>query len=173
MSELKGGERISYANPEFEKLSGQLAAEVEGKPWSALAGKATLGENPDSLADAIVNESDFIGTFSIGIEGEAKSVDAYSNVIEDDDGISVYRLAALVDISTHEHPNDDELSRQLSSRDAQLQEIQHRVKNNLQMITALIRIEARNARGRIEQVAFDRLVGTRRIDRASLQIAVG
>jgi PAS domain-containing protein len=31
VSELKGPERIVYANPEFERLSGQNAASVEGK----------------------------------------------------------------------------------------------------------------------------------------------
>lgn len=32
VSEMKGRVRITYANPEFEKLSGQPGAEVEGKP---------------------------------------------------------------------------------------------------------------------------------------------
>src|SRR6185503_4214177 len=36
---------------------------------------------------------------------------------------------------------------------------QHRVKNNLQMITALIRLEARNAMGRLDSAPFDRLAG--------------
>ena len=38
------------------------------------------------------------------------------------------------------------MEKRISEKDTQLLEIQHRVKNNLQMITALIRIEARNAR---------------------------
>jgi two-component sensor histidine kinase len=37
--------------------------------------------------------------------------------------------------------------------------LQHRVKNNLQMITALIRIEARNVRDGVTGVGFDRLAG--------------
>jgi two-component sensor histidine kinase len=45
------------------------------------------------------------------------------------------------------------------ARKTQLLEIQHRVKNNLQMITALMRIEARNARGRMDTAPFDRLAG--------------
>ena len=39
VSEMKSRERIVYANPEFEKLSGQTAAELEGKPWSVLRGQ--------------------------------------------------------------------------------------------------------------------------------------
>ncbi|MEQ1783944.1 MAG: sensor histidine kinase, partial [Hyphomonadaceae bacterium] len=38
-------------------------------------------------------------------------------------------------------------------------ELQHRVKNNLQMITALIRLEARNLRGNPAKEPFDRLAG--------------
>lgn len=159
VSELKDGERIAYANPEFEKLSGQLAADVEGNPWDILEGRPASEGASGKLGDAIANSSDFVGTFTVGFDGEKKSVDAYSNIIEDDNGISVYRLAALVDVSAHDPVNENELSRQLLSKDALLQEIQHRVKNNLQMITALIRIEARNARGPGDPSAFARLVG--------------
>jgi two-component sensor histidine kinase len=40
-----------------------------------------------------------------------------------------------------------------------LRELQHRVKNNLQMITALIRLEARNMPDDASQKGFDRLAG--------------
>lgn len=44
-------------------------------------------------------------------------------------------------------------------KDTLLLEVQHRVKNNLQMITALIRLETRNASSRINTAPFDRLAG--------------
>ena len=47
--------------------------------------------------------------------------------------------SAGADASMH-----DELEQQLREKDTLLRELQHRVKNNLQMITALIRLEARN-----------------------------
>src|SRR4030095_10150019 len=53
----------------------------------------------------------------------------------------------------------EELEKQLRDKDVLLREIQHRVKNNLQMITALIRLEARNALVRSDNVPFDRLAG--------------
>jgi two-component sensor histidine kinase len=44
-------------------------------------------------------------------------------------------------------------------KDLQLRELQHRVKNNLQMITALIRVEAQGVSDRTTSEGFDRLAG--------------
>lgn len=160
VSELRGRERIVYANPEFERLSGQTAAEVEGESWSVLHGRGA-GEDPDSeLGPAITQASDFVGTFRIDRAGSASPiVDVYSNIIEDDNGTLAFRLVALVDVSAHEKAQREELDQRLREKDTLLREIQHRVKNNLQMITALIRLEARNASGGPANVRFDRLAG--------------
>jgi two-component sensor histidine kinase len=47
----------------------------------------------------------------------------------------------------------------MRDKDLRLLEMQHRVKNNLQMITALVRVEARKARNPDETGMFDRLAG--------------
>jgi len=160
VSELKDGERIVYGNPEFEKLSGQTAAEIEGKPWGVLHGQ---GDDPDrerKLGVAVVEESDCVGTFRIERQGRGEVVvDAYSNVIQDDDGRPAFRLVALVDVSAHGQAAREELENRIRERDTLLREIQHRVKNNLQMITALIRLEARNVLGGSPNARFDRLAG--------------
>ena len=156
VSEMKTEECVVYANPEFERLSGQIAANVVGEPWDGLHGRSDDAE----LGSAIVEGSDFVGTFSIDRVGqETAVVDVYSNVIENEAGRPCYRLAALVDVSTHEQSQRAEFEKQIREKDTLLLEMQHRVKNNLQMITALIRIEARNARGRIDTAPFDRLAG--------------
>ena len=165
VSEMKGSERIVYANPEFEKVSGLIVTGLVGKPWSGLSGIAEgkVAHRSDAermLGTAIVDSSDFVGTFRIERPGnEPAVVDAYSNVIEDDDGKPSYRLAALLEVGARGHEQRDELEQRLRDKDVQLLEIQHRVKNNLQMITALTRIEARNAQGRMGSEPFDRLAG--------------
>jgi PAS domain S-box-containing protein len=160
VSEMKDGERIVYANPEFEKLSGQTAGKVVGRAWDVLHGQADRDSAQPKLGAAIVDSSDFVGTFRIERAGVKTAViDAYSNVIQDDDGTPCYRLAALVDVGGHEQAQREEFERKIRDKDTLLREIQHRVKNNLQMITALIRIEARNAQGRMETTPFDRLAG--------------
>ena len=160
VSDLKGRERIVYTNPEFEKLSGQTAAELEGQPWGALRGHDHTEDQDRRLCVAVVEASDCVGTFQIERpERELSIVDAYSNVIEDDDGTPAFRLVALVDVTAHENAQREELEQRIREKDTLLREIQHRVKNNLQMITALIRLEARNAAGGTAAAPFDRLAG--------------
>ena len=160
VSELKLREHIVYANPEFEKLSGQNAIEIEGRPWSVLLGQGDGEDRERKLGAAVTEASDFVGTFRIERAGrEPAIVDAYSNLIEDDDGTLTFRLVALVDVSAHEKVQREELEQQLREKDTLLREIQHRVRNNLQMITALIRLEARNAPARMAAAPFARLAG--------------
>jgi len=90
------------------------------------------------------------------IEREASEpacVDAYSNVIEDDNGTPCYRVAALIQVGAHKQ-EQTEFEQKLREKDTLLREVQHRVKNNLQMITALMRLEARNAQGKMDTAPF-------------------
>lgn len=160
VSEMKRGERIVYANPEFEKLSGTAATRLIGQPWSTLRGDGGRKDAQLELGVAIVGASDFVGTFNIKRAGQEPAVvDVYSNVIEDDDGAPSYRLAALVDVGEQGQEQREALEQKIREKDILLLEVQHRVKNNLQMITALMRIEARNAKGLMDTEPFDRLAG--------------
>jgi PAS domain S-box-containing protein len=162
VAEMSRGEHIVYANPEFEKLSGRTAAEIEGKSWNVLPGEGD-GRNTETehkLGTAVVQTVDFVGTFCIErAERAVAVVDAYSNIIVDDYGTAAFRLIALVDVSSHQETQREELQRQIREKDTLLREIQHRVKNNLQMITALIRLEARKAGTEPPSARFDRLAG--------------
>src|SRR5688572_12639910 len=160
VSEMRDDERIVYVNPEFEKVSGESAADIIGQAWTVLQGKVDDSQREDALGVAIAETSDFIGTFRIERAADGPTVvDAYSNIIVDDDGKPSYRLAALLVVDTLDNEGREELEQRLREKDTRLLEIQHRVKNNLQMITALIRIEARKAQGRIDSAPFDRLAG--------------
>ena len=110
VSDLKDRERIVYANPEFEKVSGQTAADVEGKPWSVLPGQGEGENTARKLGAAVVEASDHVGTFRIErAGGEAVVVDTYSNVIQDDDGTPAFSLVALVDVTAHGQAQREEL----------------------------------------------------------------
>lgn len=155
VAELHPSEHVTYANIEFERLTGQAAAFVEGRPWGVLNAIATAAAGRN-LSDAIAADEDYIGAFNLDSEGGPIDVDAWSNIIQDDDGRPMFRLVALAERGARDHSALEAL---IQEKDVLLQELQHRVKNNLQMITALIRLEARNTSDQVVVEPFDRLAG--------------
>jgi two-component sensor histidine kinase len=109
------------------------------------------------MEQALQKWDDFLGTFQL--EGPKPIlVEAYASIIDNQDGIENYRVVAIIDVTARERAQREEFARQLRDRDMLLKEIQHRVKNNLQLITALIRLDARGQRNG-GKVNLDRLAG--------------
>ena len=160
VSKLNGSEhRITYVNRAFEALTGLTMADVEGRSWAVLDGLRQEDDPRISLGDALAHGEDFIGVFRAEGEGTPPlAVQAYVSRIDAEDGLDNYWLAALVDVTARERAQHDEIERQIREKDPLLREIQHRVKNNLQLIIGLIRLEARGAR-RGEPVDLDQLAG--------------
>jgi PAS domain S-box-containing protein len=158
--------RIVYANLAFEALTGQPVAEIEGESLSILDRFTHEDDASFSLGKAVAAGEDFLGTFrSNTAEGKQVLAQAYASVIESENGGESYRIAALVDVTNRERSQREEFEKEIRDKDMLLKELQHRVKNNLQLITALIRLEARAAQ-RGDKVDLDRLAG--RIDTLSL-----
>jgi PAS domain S-box-containing protein len=153
---------IAYVNVAFEGVTGLAAADVEGRPWSCLDVFRGEDDPQRGLGQTIVEGEDFLGVFRPEqAGGRIIIVQAYASVIENDDGVENFRIAALVDIAGRERAQLEQYESRIRERDAMMRELQHRVKNNLQLITALIRLEARSATEG-ESVALERLAG--RID---------
>jgi two-component sensor histidine kinase len=159
VSVLQPHERIVYANSEFEGLSNRPGEQIIGENWTILSGVASEGSEKQ-LGDAIIDGRDFIGVFTIGHDdGVPRMVNAWSSTIEDDDGVAAFRLVALIGRPGAEETAREEFEQRIREKDTLLRELQHRVKNNLQMITALIRMEARHGSGQEDGARFDRLAG--------------
>ncbi|MCI3134777.1 sensor histidine kinase [Phenylobacterium aquaticum] len=159
VAELNPSERIVYANEAFLRLIGQELDSILGGRWEGLPGTATAARDARTLAEAVGGERDFVGSFTIPRSETNIVVDAWSNVIEDDAARAVFRLVALVETTGRDGAVLDELQELARVKDLQLQELQHRVKNNLQMITALIRLESKGLSDRSLGDGFDRLAG--------------
>ncbi|HEX6377380.1 MAG TPA: histidine kinase dimerization/phosphoacceptor domain -containing protein [Allosphingosinicella sp.] len=159
VSELRGPEYVVYANIEFERLSGLTSAEIVGRSWECLPGRASAEDDPRRLGEAVAGEQEYVGHFAIDRDEGAIGVDAWSNLIEDEDGTPLFRLVALSEAGRRSDARQQELERLIAEKDTLLRELQHRVKNNLQMITALIRLEARNLPDDATGSRFDRLAG--------------
>ncbi len=156
VSELEPSERVVYANVEFGRLTGDVAARILGETWDLLPGAASAADDPRALSQAIAEDHDYVGAFTILADGVETAVDAWSNLIEDEDGRPVFRLASLIERTG---PDAADLEQRVERKDMLLRELQHRVKNNLQMITALIRVEARALPDDANGERFDRLAG--------------
>ena len=100
---------------------------------------------------------EFLGTFRAE-QPRPLVVEAFSGLIQNEDGTENYRIAALIDITEQGRGRSARNTRADSRRKVYpvLRELQHRVKNNLQLIVALIRLEARNER-RGEKVNLQKL----------------
>ena len=155
-------QHVIYINKAFENLMSMSAADVEGRSWTCLDGFLNEDRPTQTLGEAIRDGEDFIGVFRPAVPVDRLViVQAYASVIENDDGIENFRIAALVDVGGRERAQIEQFEGQIRDRDMLMRELQHRVKNNLQLITALIRLEARSAvEG--ESVALARLAS--RID---------
>ena len=159
VSKLLPAERIVYANSAFERLTGVESPELVGRHWDRLPGRRATADNPEALGRVLVEEQDYVGAFALSGKGPSLTVDAWSNVIEDEDANPLFRLVALVEVAPRDGSIIDDLEDQVREKDTQLRELQHRVKNNLQMITALIRVEAKGVSDRSLGEGFDRLAG--------------
>lgn len=159
VAELQPTERVTYVNLEFERLSGQPAMELLHQPWSGLKAIASAEGDERQLSDAIPAGEDHIGSFRMGSGAEGLTVDAWSNVIQDEGGEAMFRLVALAVANPSRQVDAEAARKRIEEKDVLLRELQHRVKNNLQMITSLIRLESHRAEYDEVGDSFDRLAG--------------
>jgi PAS domain S-box-containing protein len=154
---IRDDQRIVYANKACETLSGRAFADIRGRGWSIL--EAFKGEDDARLTmtQALSKWEDYLGVFRLD-RPVPVLVEAYTGIIDNEDGTENYRIVAMIDVTARKRAQREEFTRQLRDKDILLKELQHRVRNNLQLLTALIRIDARNQRDG-NTVNLDRLAG--------------
>jgi PAS domain-containing protein len=82
VSDLSRAERVVYANPEFEKLAGLRAATLAKENWNALIGVGLNNNRDHSLSDAVVSQTDFVGTYKLERGSDVQTiVDALLHLI--------------------------------------------------------------------------------------------
>jgi PAS domain S-box-containing protein len=148
-------QRIVYANHAFETLTGIATDQTVGKDWSLLDGYCHEEDAGRTLGQAILSGEDYLGCFvPRGADDRTTRIDVSTTEVQREGEAETFRLAALVDVSQRDHAIRQEFEKTLRDRDLLLKELQHRVKNSLQIITALIRIEGRNV-GDVEKARFN------------------
>ena len=133
---LRGEQRIVFANKTYEDLTGQALADIRGRGWSILDAFKEEDDPQVTMELALQKWEDFLGTFHLE-NPKLVLVEAYASIIEDQDGVENYRVVAIIDVTVRERAQREEFARQLRDRDVLLKEIQHRVKNNLQLLSLI------------------------------------
>ncbi|WP_420393607.1 sensor histidine kinase [Acuticoccus sp.] len=86
--------------------------------------------------------------------GEVRWVLAQAERITDPVSLSPRFVGVILDV-TSIHETEAELRRAVDARDALLAEVNHRVKNSLQLVTSVLRLEASGARGTGAEVRLE------------------
>jgi PAS domain S-box-containing protein len=154
---LRGDHRIVFANKAYEHMTGQRIADLRGRDWSILDAFIDEDDPSVTMTQALLKWDDYLGTFRLE-RREPILIEGYASIIENEDGIESYRIVAIIDVTARERAQREEFARKLHDKDILLQELQHRVKNNLQLITALIRLDSRR-QGEGDSINLDSLAG--------------
>lgn len=143
--QLGSEQRIVYANQAFEAIVGSPVAKITGRRWDILDNFRHVERSDHLLGQAVLDGEDCLGAFRGEGLDKPSLIEATVVRVETEEGQEDFRLIALIDVS-ESYNRQEELERSVRERDLLLKELQHRVKNNLQLVAALIRLEARNAR---------------------------
>lgn len=132
---------IEYVNPKFEKLTGYSLKEAVGENPRILKSGEHSAEFYQELWDTITNGREWQGTFhNKKKNGELYWESATIAPIIDHNGEIINYLAVKKDI-TEQRQAEEQIKASLNEKETLLQEIHHRVKNNMAIIVSLLKLQ--------------------------------
>jgi PAS domain S-box-containing protein len=152
---------IVFANDSFLRLTGYAREEVIGRNCRFLQGPDTDADAVAEVRDAVAAGSDIsIDLLNYRKDGSTFWNALYLSPVSNDKGELLFFFASQLDVSDRKHSEQRiaadkqrfeeavkertrELEAALDTQTALLHEVDHRVKNNLQMISSLILMQSR------------------------------
>ncbi len=133
---------IEYGNPEFTKISGYSLNEVLGKNPKIFQSGKTNREIYKAMWESIISGNEWRGEF-LNKKKNGELYWEYISIspIKDELGEITHFLAIKEDI-TEKKQKDEQLKESLKEKEIMLREIHHRVKNNLQVISSLLKLQS-------------------------------
>ena len=131
---------IIFVNRSFERVTGYALEDVMGQNCRFLQGEATDPEDVERLRRAIEDQVETtVDILNYRKDGETFLNRLIISPIFDDLGVIRYFLGLQKPLT------DDEAERSMSTMNASVREIQHRVKNHLSLLGGLVRLERRGS----------------------------
>ena len=141
---------IVFANDAFLRLTGYTRLEVTGRNCRFLQGPDTDTAAVAKVRDAIRREENItIDLLNYRKDGSTFQNALYLSPVHDQAGKLLFFFASQLDVSDRyglmrqRDGANAELEAALAAKTLLVQEIDHRVKNNLQMVSAMIRLQSR------------------------------
>lgn len=152
---------IIFANDAFLRLTGYDRAEVIGRNCRFLQGAETDRDSVGAIRKAIAEEHDIhCELINYRKDGTTFWNSLYVSPVKDQEGKSLYFFASQLDVTEKKsrelevRRQKDEIARLVADQTKELRdaleaktillhEVDHRVKNNLQLVSALIKLQSR------------------------------
>lgn len=139
--------KLLYASPAFEKVTGLLASEVvEERQRLELVHPEDRERFRNALRATERGETVRFKYRLLPGDGRSRWIQSHVFPVKDDHGM-VKRFAGLMEDVTEYEEAHARLSAAVAERDALLKEVHHRVKNNLQIISSLLRLHSGSVTG--------------------------
>ena len=144
--------RNRLANADYRRWFGKSPAEIEGRPIAELLGPELFTKNRPFIERALAGERQEFERSIPGPDGVKRH--SHATYVPDLRDGAVHGFVALVTDVTRRVHDEQALATALAERDTLLKEVYHRVKNNLQVVLSLLRLQAR---GLADEAARDAL----------------
>ena len=136
------GKMLVLMNPAFARMHGYTEEELIGRPITDVFAPECQDEVPEQMWMGHEKEHHIIESKHIRKDGTVFSAQIDVTVVKDKEGRVQFRAVHVQDI-TERRRTEEKVRASLTEKEILLQEIHHRVKNNLQLISSLINLQSR------------------------------
>ena len=128
----------TYTDKQWIRLHGRKAESHED--FLSLVHPEDREMVEEAVQKALEKDEDFNFEYRTIIEDELRWISSYGTITRDREGKPQKMIGAVIDV-TDQKTKEQQLKRTLSEKETLLKEVHHRVKNNLQVICSLLRLQ--------------------------------